>query len=115
MGLRFAIWKIEAKLLGLVLIEALVFTLLVSLLAIELAAIYTFMWREPLATFFKLMGAGVIIVFVVALYRNVWSVLEDPCDEPLRELLSAVPELGRMVRDVARELKRPLPESAPFY
>jgi hypothetical protein len=112
MRLRFAVWKIEAKLLGWVLFEALIFTLVMAVLIIQVTAYFSFLWRGSLATFFKYAGAGTAIAFAVALYRNLWSVLDDPGDELLREPLRTWPGLDSTVQDMARELKRPAPQSA---
>jgi|HubBroStandDraft_1064217.scaffolds.fasta_scaffold03118_6 hypothetical protein len=112
MRLRFALWKTEAKLLGVVLFEALVFTLLMAFPIIQVTAYFSYLWRGSLATFFKYAGAGTAIAFAAALYRNLWSALDDPGDEPLREPLRDWPALESAVRDVARELKRAAPDSA---
>jgi len=114
MRMRFAIWKIEAKLAGIVLMEALVVTLLLSLVAAELTAFWAYVSRATLASSFKLWGTGTAIIFAVVLYRNLWSVLDDPEDEPLREPLESWPELESTVRDLARELRRPVPTAAAF-
>jgi hypothetical protein len=112
--MRFAIWKIEAKLTGMVLMEALPLTLALTFLAAELGAICVFLFVVPLAIVFKLWCTATAIAFALVLYRNLWSVLEDSGDEPLRESLDGWPELGSTVRDLARELRRPVPESAAF-
>jgi len=112
MRLRFAVWKIEAKLLGWVLFEALIFTLFMAVLIIQVTAYFSFLWRGSLATFFKYAGVGTAIAFAVALYRNLWSVLDDPGDEPLRESLRTWPGLESTVQDTAGELKRVAPRSA---
>ena len=114
MRMRFAIWKIEAKLTGMVLMEALPLTLALTFLAAELGAICVFLFVVPLAIVFKLWCTATAIAFALVLYRNLWSVLEDSGDEPLRESLDGWPELGSTVRDLARELRRPVPESAAF-
>jgi hypothetical protein len=113
-GQRFAAWKIEAKLLAGVLIEAMVFALVPVLLVVEVATCLVFLWLVSLATFFKLAGVAALIAFAAALYHNVWSVGEDPSDEPLREAFNAYPELESLVHDVAFELKCCAPESAAF-
>jgi hypothetical protein len=114
MRMRFAIWKIEAKLTGMVLMEALPLTLALTFLAAELGAICVYLFVVPLAIVFKLWCTAAAIAFGLVLYRNLWSVLEDSNDEPLRESLDAWPELESTVRDLARELRRPVPESAAF-
>lgn len=112
--MRFAIWKIEAKLTGMVLMEALPLTLALTFLAAELGAICVYLFVVPLAIVFKLWCTAAAIAFGLVLYRNLWSVLEDSNDEPLRESLDAWPELESTVRNLARELRRPVPESAAF-
>lgn len=114
MRMRFAIWKIEAKLTGMVLMEALPLTLALTFLAAELGAICVYLFVVPLAIVFKLWCTAAAIAFGLVLYRNLWSVLEDSNDEPLRESLDAWPELESTVRNLARELRRPVPESAAF-
>src|ERR1017187_4054612 len=111
---RFVFWKTEAKLLCGVLLEALSVALFVTFLVAEITAFFTFVYGESLGTFFKITGAGAAIAFVAALCRNLWSELDDICDEPIREPLSAYPELESMVRDVAREMNRPAPDSVAF-
>jgi hypothetical protein len=112
--MRFAIWKIEAKLTGMLLMEALPLALVLALLAGELGAICVYLFVVPLALVFKLWCTAAAIAFGLVLYRNLWSVLEDSRDEPLREPLGAWPELESTVRDLARELGQPVPKAAAF-
>ncbi|MGA3079379.1 MAG: hypothetical protein ABSG56_37580 [Bryobacteraceae bacterium] len=114
MRMRFAIWKIEARLTGMVLMEALPLTLALVFLAAELGAVCVYLFVVPLAIVFKLWCTAAAIAFALVLYRNLWSVLEDSRDQPLREPLGAWPELESAVRDLARELRRPVPKAAAF-
>ena len=110
MRLRLTIWNIEAKLLFVVLLEALPFPLIGAIAAGEIA----FLFRFSLAASFKLVGAAAAAGLAMALYHNLWSVFEDACDAPLREPLRAWPELEKMARDVALEVRRPAPDAAVF-
>ena len=114
MRMRFAIWKIEAKLAGIVLMEALVLTLVLALLAAYLGAVCVYLFVVPLAIVFKLWCTATALAFALALHHNLWSVLDDSGDKPLREPLGAWPELENTVRDLARELRRPAPKAAAF-
>jgi hypothetical protein len=114
MRLQWKIWTIEAKLFSLVLAEALIPTVFVSLVIAEFMGIGTYTFKGSLATFFQLVGAGAAIAFCVILYRNLWSEMEGQSDEPLREKLAAWPELESMVLDLARDLKRPAPAAVAF-
>lgn len=61
MGFRFAIWKLEAKMLGLVLVEAL--TICLVLMVALVAGYWTFMFRGSMATFLKILAAAAGIAF----------------------------------------------------
>jgi len=113
MAWRFALWKIEAKLLALVLLKPLTSTLALSLGVAEFAGIGTFMWGASLATFFRILEIATAILFAAILYGNL-SEREERRDEPLREPLDAWPGLESMARDMARQLQRPVPKSAAF-
>jgi hypothetical protein len=113
-GLQFAAWKIEAKLLAAVLIEAMGLAMVLMFLVVNVASCLAFLWLVSLATFFKIVSVAAVTAFAAALYLNVWSVGEEPSDEPQREALNAYPELESLVRDVACELKCRDPESAAF-
>jgi len=56
----------------------------------------------------------VAITFAGILYCNLWPEMDDQCDEPLRESFSAWPEVEGIVRELTRDLKRPMKGSAAF-
>ena len=69
------------------------------------------MFRGSMATFLKILAAAAGIAFLIGLYHNLWSVLENKGDEPLREPLSSLPQLEACLREVAGEFKRRMPKS----
>jgi hypothetical protein len=116
-GFRLAIRLIEAKLLGLLLLEVLAGTAAVGLLVTEFSALIAFQFfpiDDFRPVFFTLLATGVAVVFVVSTYKSLWSEIEEPCDKPLREPLRRWPELDNVVREQARELNRRAPHSAAF-
>lgn len=115
MNLRIAIWKLEAKLIGLMLLEACALALLLTLFVAELVVFPVYMWGASLGAYFRIAEIGASGAFAFAVYYNVSSTVELACDEPLREPLGAWPELDGMVRELARELRRPAPATAVFF
>jgi hypothetical protein len=73
------------------------------------------MWGASLAGYFKIVEIGAAAAFAFAVYYNVASTIEQACDEPLREPLGTWPELDDMIRELARELKLPVPSTAAFF
>ena len=111
MRFRLAFWKLEAKMLGLVLVEALTICIVLTFLVAEVAGYWTFMFRGTMSTFVKILAAAACSAFLIALYRNLWSVPEDEADEPLRVRLSSLPELEACVREVGADFKQRMPKS----
>jgi hypothetical protein len=91
MSVRVAIWKVEAKLIGLLLMEASALALLLATFVAEGAAFPAYIWGASLAGYFRIVEIGAAGAFVFAVYYDLASTIEQACDEPLREYSATGP------------------------
>jgi len=114
--LRFAIRIIDAKLVGVLLSELLAGAAVFTLFAAEMCLFIAlpFVPGNFALVFFGITGGCAVIAFFLTVYNSLWSDIDEPCDEPVRDPLSNWPELEGVVRELARDLRRPAPSTGFF-